>query len=59
MNKIKLSEDFKKYSTEEKPFDCVKMMRDIRTKVFEKYSDDPEFMKKDLEAGTKLFQKKK
>ncbi len=33
-----------------KTFDCVKMMRDIRTKLSMRYTRHPELLERDLEA---------
>jgi hypothetical protein len=39
----------------EKTFDAVKMMREIREKLSEKYWKHPEVLKKDLEAIRKKY----
>jgi hypothetical protein len=39
----------------EKKFDAVKMMREIREKLSEKYWKHPEIMKKDLEEIRKKY----
>jgi len=39
----------------EKEFDAVKMMRDIRDKLSEKYLKDPEAQKRDLDRINKKY----
>ncbi len=47
--------ELSKYKTSEKDFDCVKMMRDIRTELFKKYNSNPQLMKKDLAEIKKKY----
>jgi hypothetical protein len=47
--------DILKYGTGEKDFDCVKMMRDIRTNLFNRYRKDPSLMKKEMNEIKKKF----
>ena len=44
--------------TEEKEFDAVKMMRDIRDKLSKKYLEHPELERKDLERIHKKYNMK-
>jgi len=41
--------------TKEKKFDAVKMMRDIRDKLSERWAKNPELMMKDLEEVRKKY----
>ncbi len=51
-----INKELLKYKTKEKDFDCVKMMREIRTALFNKYKSNPMLMKKDLmEIKEKYF----
>ena len=44
--------------TEEKEFDAVKMMRDIREKLHKKYEKNPELREKNLERIHKKYNMK-
>ena len=44
-----IDKEMLRYKTKEKDFDCVKMMRDIRTKLFKRYAANPGLMKKEAE----------
>jgi hypothetical protein len=50
-----INKEFLKYKTKKKDFDCVKMMRIIRTRLFKRYSLNPEMMKKEIEEAGKKF----
>ena len=41
--------------TKQKKFDCVKMMRDIRDKLTERYLQNPELEMEDLEKIRKKY----
>jgi hypothetical protein len=43
------------YKTKDKDFDCVKMMRVIRTRLFKRYSGHPALMKKEIENAGKKY----
>ena len=43
------------YKTKDKVFDCVKMMRVIRTRLFKRYSGHQALMKKESENAGKKF----
>ena len=55
-NKV-IDKEFLKYKMNDKDFDCVKMMRDIRTKLFNKYKSNPSSFKRDMENMKKSFNK--
>ena len=44
--------------TNKKEFDAVKMMREIREKLSQKYWKNPELLKKDTAEAIKRFRKK-
>jgi hypothetical protein len=50
-----IDKELLQYKTKDKDFDCVKMMRDIRTKIFNKYASNPNLLKKETEEAKKTF----
>ena len=50
-----IDKEMLQYKTKEKDFDCVKIMRDIRTKLFKRYAANPGLMKKEAEEAKIRF----
>ena len=40
-----------------KPFDAVRMMREIRDRLMKRYSQDPRLQEKDLESARRQWRK--
>jgi len=50
-----IDKEMLQYKTKDKDFDCVKMMRDIRTRLFSHYAGNPELIKTESLEAKKRF----